>query len=112
MSDHPALSRQDAAAIGQAVNKPASTIYRWRKDNPELFQAVREYAQRLEQAAAPTADKAYWEGRRAAEDGAGISDCPYTQVMSMTRRDTELADSWIAGLRDALSHDESPADPA
>lgn len=40
------LTREQAETIGQAVNKPASAIYRWRKDNPALFEAVRQYADR------------------------------------------------------------------
>jgi len=35
--------------IADAINKPASTVYRWRKDNKALFQAVREYAARQHQ---------------------------------------------------------------
>lgn len=42
------------AAIAKAVNKPESTIYRWKKENPELFEAVREYAARIAQASEPT----------------------------------------------------------
>ena len=38
------LTRKEIEAIGQAVNKPASTIYRWRQDNPALFEAVYDYA--------------------------------------------------------------------
>lgn len=37
--------RQIAATIG----KPESTVYRWKKDNPPLFTAVKEYAERLYQ---------------------------------------------------------------
>lgn len=89
------------AAIAKAVNKPESTIYRWKKENPELFEAVREYAARIAQASEPTADKAYWEGRAAV--GKGISDCPYTRTMTMTSHDKELADAWIEGLKDGES---------
>jgi len=49
------LSRKEAEAIGQAINKPVSTIYRWRKDNPPLFAAVREYAGR--HAGTPSGDQ-------------------------------------------------------
>lgn len=30
--------------IAAAVNKPRSTIYRWRKENPDLYQAAADYA--------------------------------------------------------------------
>jgi len=32
--------------IARAINKPESTVYRWRNENPDLFRAVREYAER------------------------------------------------------------------
>lgn len=32
--------------VARAVKKPESTVYRWRLDNPELFQAAKEYAER------------------------------------------------------------------
>lgn len=89
------LTRKEAEAIGQAVNKPASTIYRWRKDNPELFEAVREYAQRQQDE--PDPGRAYREGYRAGEVGLGISDCPYVTT-AMTAQDKALADAWIQGL--------------
>lgn len=49
------LSRAEAKAIGEAINKPSSTIYRWRIANPELFEAVRQYTKRKqEEASMPT----------------------------------------------------------
>lgn len=33
--------------IAQAVNKPESTVYRWRNENHELFTAAKEYAERV-----------------------------------------------------------------
>lgn len=33
--------------IAEAVNKPESTIYRWKRENPALYVAVLEYAERL-----------------------------------------------------------------
>ncbi|GAA0586576.1 hypothetical protein ACFQH5_20315 [Halomonas salifodinae] len=32
--------------IAAAIHKPESTVYRWRQDNPNLFRAVKEYAER------------------------------------------------------------------
>lgn len=32
--------------IAAAIHKPESTVYRWRQDNPDLFRAVKEYAER------------------------------------------------------------------
>ncbi len=32
--------------IAAAIHKPESTVYRWRQDNPDLFRAAREYAER------------------------------------------------------------------
>ncbi len=32
--------------IAEAVNKPQSTVYRWRHENRDLFQAAKEYAER------------------------------------------------------------------
>lgn len=32
--------------IAQTVNKPESTVYRWRHENHELFTAAKEYAER------------------------------------------------------------------
>ncbi len=32
--------------IAEAVNKPQSTIYRWKHDNPDLFQAAKDYAEK------------------------------------------------------------------
>lgn len=32
--------------IADAIHKPESTVYRWRKENPDLFRAAKEYAER------------------------------------------------------------------
>ena len=32
--------------IADTVNKPESTIYRWKKDNLDLYTAAKEYAER------------------------------------------------------------------
>lgn len=99
------LTRPLATAIGQTVNKPASTIYRWRQDNPALFQAVREYAAR--RGVTPSVDDAYQAGYDAT--GLGISDCPFVTI-GMTPEDKRLADAWLDGRTDATH--TNPREPA
>ena len=97
------LSRAEIERIGEAVNKPASTIYRWRKDNPALFEAAYDYASKrgLVTPSGDQVERAYQEGMQAS-GCAGVSDCPYV-TSSMTERDHALSDAWIAGLNDADS---------
>lgn len=79
------LSAKQMAAIGASVNKPQSTVYRWRNANPELFQAAYEYASK--RGLVPPSDnqveRAYQEGVNAA-GRAGISDCPMSRLRWMS----------------------------
>lgn len=97
------LSAKQIEAIGASVNKPRSTLYRWRRENQELFQAAYEYASK--RGLVPPSDnqveRAYQEGVNAA-GRAGISDCPYV-TSGMDELGHQLSDAWIAGLRDGDS---------
>ncbi|MGP9633718.1 hypothetical protein ACT3R7_11695 [Halomonas sp. AOP43-A1-21] len=97
------LTAEQMAAIGTSVNKPRSTMYRWRNDNPELFQAAYEYASKrgLVPPSDNQIDRAYQEGVKAA-GYAGISDCPYV-TSGMNELDHKLSDAWIAGLHDGAN---------
>lgn len=70
--------------IAAAVNKPRSTIYRWRKENPDLYQAAADYA----------------AGMRAQRDR-------LREMLEIAVKDGEAGYvEWISCAQDALSETE------